>query len=243
MPKAKRGMRYATIWIRGLATSVAPPISSSAAKATFESLLLAHLEKHKRYPPEARRRKLRGSAKAKPAALHLNTEKSRDKNIEVGTRGGIEDHKRIPGQLQKPLRNRLRTASAQFVEPNAPHVRGLDSAVGLFLGIRREVGTPIAERRVTCERRFGRRNQGIPLRNVMDIVDRVAATGLEVGNQQRGIEWAEHFGKRVCLQRKMPAQRGIGARDQGEGLNACCGSKVPRQLQRQRARLVRRKAA
>ena len=36
------------------------PAVSAAAKASFEATLLAHLEKHKRYPPEARMRRHQG---------------------------------------------------------------------------------------------------------------------------------------------------------------------------------------
>lgn len=44
-------------------TTPAPaPAVSAAAKASYEALLLAHLEKHKRYPPEARMRRHQGVA-------------------------------------------------------------------------------------------------------------------------------------------------------------------------------------
>jgi protein TonB len=44
-------------------TTPAPsPAVSAAAKASFEALLIAHLDKHKRYPPEARMRRHQGTA-------------------------------------------------------------------------------------------------------------------------------------------------------------------------------------
>ena len=44
-------------------TTPAPaPSTSAAAKASFEALLIAHLDKHKRYPPEARMRRHQGVA-------------------------------------------------------------------------------------------------------------------------------------------------------------------------------------
>jgi len=45
------------------ATTTTPtpaPAVSAAAKASFEALLIAHLDKHKRYPPEARMRRHQG---------------------------------------------------------------------------------------------------------------------------------------------------------------------------------------
>jgi len=44
-------------------TTPAPsPAASAAAKASYEALLIAHLDKHKRYPPEARMRRHQGTA-------------------------------------------------------------------------------------------------------------------------------------------------------------------------------------
>ncbi len=43
-------------------TPTPAPAVSAAAKASYEALLIAHLDKHKRYPPEARMRRHQGTA-------------------------------------------------------------------------------------------------------------------------------------------------------------------------------------
>lgn len=43
-------------------TPTPAPTVSAAAKASYEALLIAHLDKHKRYPPEARMRRHQGTA-------------------------------------------------------------------------------------------------------------------------------------------------------------------------------------
>jgi hypothetical protein len=59
----------------------------------------------------------------------------------------------------------------------------------------------------------GSRREVIALGDVVNIVDGVAPTGFEVGNDECGIKGPEDLGDDVCFEWEMASERGVTAGD------------------------------
>ena len=171
-------------------------------------------------PPQLPRRKSKPSrhktcrrAIYQAAARVLRLQRRPRQHFQIARRGGVGDAHLAIAQRQQFRFHRVRPGDAQIVERNAFHLRRPHRAAGLLLNPRAQIRVAIAKRSVPGKRRLRCRHEFFALRDVVNIIHRVAPARLEIRHQQHRRRLRptarQRPPQRIRLRRKMPAQRRV----------------------------------